>query len=774
MIIYNRSAFGVNLLFRIRGSSVYRTIFPSLLSVGLYCLLHYVYNDGKIERERELGHPYAVGVLVGSITFLIVFRANQGYARYWEGASSTHHMMSKWMDATVHSCVYHLQCDHYKDIKPPSYFDYPELNDLFLTRDRERGQEYYQQAIAANVQQPQQPQHDDDHENNIDNHEEEEDEDPRLTPAMGRRNHTFPMDSKSSSPTTTTPIRRERRSSVVRQSITSISTTLSERKMERELEREIQRAEKEANKIKYMEQMQRAKVKSINTLTPKSEKLLDNSRHNRRSLSSSSSSLLLFSPRSNSSSTKRRKQQQQQRRTMSLPGIGELSSSTTNDGQQEYDENNIINNNNDDDMFTFDDSEFIQKLTFGERPYPLVGKPRLDGNWSKLYKGGKRVFCHETNNPKGFASIEGGRSPPLFLQELAHLSSLLVAVALSTLRNDMEGFESPLAFYEPGKPWPEVDPDKDEFVKKKGLKNWLVQSFWKTFLGVGRSPSEQTRYNAARPLPVIGGVSDAEIVFLQMARGPLAKTQLCWNWLSEFIIREHLAGSMGIVGPPIISRIIQFLGDGMIYYNHARKIMFIPFPFVHAQLSVLFTLVLVPSIPFLMEEYVDEVWLAITLTFFTVMCLTGIHEVARDLENPFRNVPNDLPLVTFQAQYNEALLTMYSGWHPDHFWDGDKLLGRKKTHYQEPLTPATSSQSTTSSDPSGEIEQLKQQLAEQNKIIQQLLKKISPEDDTKMVREASFHPRHNERSEEVPYTPAPKRELYSSDYSSDGEAVQKA
>ena len=201
MIIYNRSAFGVNLLFRIRGSSVYRTIFPSLLSVGLYCLLHYVYNDGKIERERELGHPYAVGVLVGSITFLIVFRANQGYARYWEGASSTHHMMSKWMDATVHSCVYHLQCDHYKDIKPPSYFDYPELNDLFLTRDRERGQDYYQQAIAANLQQPQpqQPQHDDDHENNIDNHEEEEEDDPRLTPAMGRRNHTFPMDSKSSS-----------------------------------------------------------------------------------------------------------------------------------------------------------------------------------------------------------------------------------------------------------------------------------------------------------------------------------------------------------------------------------------------------------------------------------------------------------------------------------------------------------------------------------------------------------------------------------------------
>jgi hypothetical protein len=96
------------------------------------------------------------------------------------------------------------------------------------------------------------------------------------------------------------------------------------------------------------------------------------------------------------------------------------------------------------------------------------------------------------------------------------------------------------------------------------------------FLGVGRSPAERTRYNASRPLPVLGGVSTGEIQFLQRARGPLAKTQLCWYWLSEYFIREHLSGSTGKVGPPIISRSIQFLGDGMIFYNHARKIMFVP------------------------------------------------------------------------------------------------------------------------------------------------------------------------------------------------------
>ena len=190
----------------------------------------------------------------------------------------------------------------------------------------------------------------------------------------------------------------------------------------------------------------------------------------------------------------------------------------------------------------------------------MWGRPRLDGNWEEYFTRDKKkpvATFFDPHHPDhvdaaGFASMQGGHTAPLFLQELAHLASLLIAVALSTLRNDIEGAESPLAMYIPGQPWPEVDPDRDMpyDVSSCGIK-------LKTFLSVGKTPEERTLWNAARPLPVIGGVSDAEIRFLQMARGPYAKTQLCWNWLSEFIIREHLAGSLGKVGPPIISRVIQ-------------------------------------------------------------------------------------------------------------------------------------------------------------------------------------------------------------------------
>lgn len=487
MINYYKGIWGVNLLFRVHGSAVYRAMVPGIFSVAIYLWIVFGWRENQTEEERQdLGHPYAIGVLVSSVTFLIVFRVSQGYGRYWEATGAIFHMMSKWLDATTHTGCYHMQQDHYDKIKPPSFHDYPELDQYFLTRDRERGISHASDRGKTNIQ-------------------------------------------------------------------------------------------------------SRAVRKSINVVT--------------------------------------------------TPSIHASKRNVVEDERKA-----------------------------GE-PLPLTGPQRLDGGWGKYFDDGTATFYDRNDGnwstSQGFASEKGGRTPPLFLQELAHLSSLMCAVALSTVRNDMEGAESPLDVWEPGAAWPEVDPDK---MKERTYSDNFFDSF-RHLMGADRTPYQRTKYNASRPLPVLGGVSDAEIRFLQMARGPSAKTQLCWNWLSEFIIREHLAGSTGAVGPPIISRIIQFLGDGMIYYNHCRKVMFIPFPFAHAQLSVFYVLVMIGAVPFLMDQYTSEKWLGACLTFFTVTCLAALHEVSRELENPFRNVPNELPLVTLQAMYNESLITMFAGYHPDAFWD---------------------------------------------------------------------------------------------------------
>ncbi|VEU39697.1 unnamed protein product [Pseudo-nitzschia multistriata] len=610
MITYNRSAFGWRLIFRAHGSAVYRSVLPSMISVLAYFLYHKYNTEYAGFAADDVLHPYAIGVLVSSSTFLIIFKLSQSYNRYWEACSSTYQFMSKWLDATSHTCCYHMQCDHYNDIKPPSFYDYPELNHLNMTRDRERS-----------------------HTHSIHDVDDEETKDDNN---VGLRNRKQSQ-TQTSAPTENYPPMPSRKMFSARSLSGSIRSDASSGEYGRNAPKDLKGRSTEEKSKEYKA---RAVAKSINKTS--SHRSLPRA-ESRRAWAKEYSKMSTFSE--------------------SIRTLYNLDVSR--------------------DMMDSESDEIYEEGIFDEKslePIPLVGKPRMDGNWGEYYSKKKKKKLStfmDPNDPnkidsKGFASMQGGRTPPLFIQELAHLSSLMNAVALATLRNDKEESESPLSIYEPGSPWPEVDPNNEELLKQTGFKAFFTAL--KTFLGVGLSKEERSEHNAAQPLPVIGGVSDAEIHFLQLARGASAKTQLCFNWLTEFIIREHLAGTLGDVGPPIISRIVQFLGDGMIYYNHSRKIMFIPFPFNHAQLSVIFVLFIIIVVPFLMHQYTDEPAVGALLTFLTVLCLQGINEVARDLENPFRNFPNELPLVTFQAQYNEALITMYAGYHPDFFWNGDQVL----------------------------------------------------------------------------------------------------
>ena len=571
MITYDKSPFGLNLLFRVHGSAVYRASILGLIAVGFSVLFRSVSElEQRVDKDADsqLLHPYAIGIMVAGTSFLLVFRLQQAYSRYWEAASAVHHMMSKWMDAVIHTSAYHLQSSHYDSIKPPSYFDHHELNNLFLSRDRERLEDEWEQVLEQE------------------------------TPVESSHNQS----ASSAQPNNT-----------------ALNPTTSQTR------RRIQT---------------RALHKSIEQVQ--------------------------FEVSSNLRQSTRKLQQ--------------TTTSTSNLYENYEDDKNLPRANIMNENKSSHVSSRFSANSNNMQPQRLEGPPRLDGNWGNLFpptdpnKPKKSTYFDPKHprriDPTGFASHQGGQTPSLFLQELAHLTSLLTGVALSTLRNDVEGAESPLDIYIPGSPWPDVDPDANGGLYKG---DWVANFRQKVynFIGVGRSDEERTKYNAARPLPVLGGVSDAEIRFLQTARGPYAKTQLCWFWLSEFVTREHLAGSTGAVGPPIISRIIQFLGDGMIYYNHARKITFIPFPFAHAQLSVIYVLALIPTVAFLMDQYVRELWIACVLTFLAMAVLAGVNEVARELENPFRNVPNELPLVTMQAQFNEALIVMFAGYHPDSYWKAE-------------------------------------------------------------------------------------------------------
>ena len=106
----------------------------------------------------------------------------------------------------------------------------------------------------------------------------------------------------------------------------------------------------------------------------------------------------------------------------------------------------------------------------------------------------------------------------------------------------------------------------------------------------------------------------------------------------------------------------------MLGYNIARKVAYIPFPFPHAQITSLFVLVVVGIMPLLMLSFVTNEFFGCLLNVVTVMCFCGLDSVAKELENPMVNVPNDVPLNNYHAQFNEALMGMFKGYHPDAYW----------------------------------------------------------------------------------------------------------
>jgi len=285
--------------------------------------------------------------------------------------------------------------------------------------------------------------------------------------------------------------------------------------------------------------------------------------------------------------------------------------------------------------------------------------------------------------PLGEKSVSGsimgtglsiGRSqdalPTLFLQEAAHLVSLLSAVALASMRCESDCVN--MIEFVPNRRWPNYNSENDADMKKYGHEqNSFVRNLRYMF-DVSRTKRQRSLYDAARPFPVIGGVSDREALMLRRARGPPAKVALVFLWLQEFVIREQIHGSLGGVAPPIVSRIPQYLSDGHMWYNSARKMSYIPFPFAHAQMATLFVLCSTVLMPCLMLSK-TEVWFGLVLNFVTVLLFAGLNELSKELEYPFRSMPNDLPLNLFQAQFNEALVTTFAGFHPDSWWeiDGD-------------------------------------------------------------------------------------------------------
>ncbi|CAI5938852.1 unnamed protein product [Closterium sp. NIES-64] len=197
-------------------------------------------------------------------------------------------------------------------------------------------------------------------------------------------------------------------------------------------------------------------------------------------------------------------------------------------------------------------------------------------------------------------------------------------------------------------PEPPVDADQvEEWNRVRGNKSLV-------FLRAHRPHLE--KYWRALPLAVLGGVNPTECSILEPSRD---RVYLVMCWLHHALVARRMAGGIS-QDAPIVSRIYQVLSDGMLGYENALKIVNTPFPFPFAQCVALLLHINALVIPLLMADWLADPFLASAITLLSVFSFYLLNEVAREIEEPFRFDPNDLPVVYLHHKFNERLVTAFS------------------------------------------------------------------------------------------------------------------
>jgi len=128
--------------------------------------------------------------------------------------------------------------------------------------------------------------------------------------------------------------------------------------------------------------------------------------------------------------------------------------------------------------------------------------------------------------------------------------------------------------------------------------------------------------------------------------------------LIQSLVTANLASGVLKIAPPILTRVYQNLSRGFVNLLNAKKIADTRFPFPYVQLISFFLLVNMVLTPLMISACFTKVWMAVVFAFIPIFGLSCLNLICIELENPFGNDPNDLPLHHFQEDMNNCLIVL--------------------------------------------------------------------------------------------------------------------
>merc|ERR1719335_1563793 len=165
-------------------------------------------------------------------------------------------------------------------------------------------------------------------------------------------------------------------------------------------------------------------------------------------------------------------------------------------------------------------------------------------------------------------------------------------------------------------------------------------------------------------LGVFGKPSPEEVSRLQ---GTTDKIAIVLMWMEEAISRAQVQGVL-LIAPPILSRVYNELGNGLMGFNSAYRIALVPFPFCFSQMIGWCLVIFLFLCPMVAYVFTGGEMLTSGLTFCSLMGFWGLNRIAIELENPFGCEVNHLPLAELHHAFVEALGEMHQHPMPEYKW----------------------------------------------------------------------------------------------------------
>jgi len=135
------------------------------------------------------------------------------------------------------------------------------------------------------------------------------------------------------------------------------------------------------------------------------------------------------------------------------------------------------------------------------------------------------------------------------------------------------------------------------------------------------------------------------------------KVDIVYQWV-QTLIMSSLSSGLFNVPPPILSRVFQEMEKSMVEFNQILQVITIPFPFPYAQSAALLLALYSFFTPIVVVFWTQRIFVAMSFTFVCTLGMFVIELIATEIENPFGDDVNDLPLYEFQTSMNLSLLVL--------------------------------------------------------------------------------------------------------------------